>query len=64
MLIDTYIAQLERFARTNNVDLAEACEAAGVAATTLWRWRKGYVTPRLDTTKLLMRTIDKMGNGK
>jgi transcriptional regulator with XRE-family HTH domain len=44
-----YLDQLERQAAAHGVDLAEACARAGIASTTLARWRKGRASPRAAT---------------
>lgn len=43
------------------VNLVDACKAERIALTTLQRWRKGAVTPRLETTEKVLRRIQAMG---
>lgn len=60
IMISTYFDQLEREAREAGVALERACEAAGVALTTLQRWRKGEVTPREATAKAISEQIQEL----
>lgn len=59
-MLSTYLDQLEREAEHAGVDLAEACALAGVAKTTLQRWRKGEVFPREGTAKAIIEKIRQM----
>lgn len=58
--IDKYHHQVERSAQEAGIDLAAACKAEGVAATTLARWRSGQVTPQLGTTEKILQRIRMM----
>lgn len=60
-LTTTYLQQMEGAALASGVSLAEVCKVEGVAATTLQRWRKGEVTPRLETTEKILQRIRVMG---
>lgn len=56
-LTTTYLNQMESSALAAGINLADVCKAEGVAATTLQRWRKGKVTPRLETTEKILQRI-------
>ena len=58
--LNSYLDQLEKVAGDAKVDLSEACEAAGIAATTLQRWRKGEVSPRKATAEAVLSKIREM----
>ena len=61
-MIDSYLQQLKKAAQRNSVELSAACEAAGVAKSTLWRWIYGASEPKLATTRTVERMINRMGN--
>ena len=56
----TYLAQLDALCSSAGLDLADVCDAEGVAATTLWRWRKGRVHCREATALALFERIGLM----
>jgi transposase-like protein len=56
-MLSTYLAQLDQEAHEAGVDLSEACERAGIASTTLQRWRRGDVSPREATAKAVIAEI-------
>lgn len=60
-LTTTYLHQMESAALASGINLSDVCKAEGVAATTLQRWRKGEVTPRLETTEKILQRIRIMG---
>lgn len=60
MGIYSYLDQLQAAAETAGVDLAKACNKAGVATTTLQRWRNGDVTPRKATADLVLDCIEQL----
>lgn len=53
----TYLYQMETAALAAGINLADVCKAEKVAATTLQRWRKNEVTPRLETTEKILQRI-------
>lgn len=59
-MLSTYLDQLEKEALAAGIDLADACARAGIAATTLQRWRKGDVAPREATAKAVIAQIRAM----
>ena len=61
-MLDTYLDQLDQEAARVGVDLSAACARAGVAATTLQRWRRGEVSPREGTAKLVLAEIIKIAS--
>lgn len=63
-MLDSYLAQMERLARRRKADLADACLAAEVSYTTLWRWRKGHYSPSEETARKVMEQINRMGTGR
>ncbi len=60
MQLLSYLDQLQYEARKAGVDLDEACAKAGIASTTLQRWRKGEVTPRHATAQAVLAKIREM----
>jgi hypothetical protein len=58
--LSTYLEQLEREARASGVDLVLACERAGIAATTLQRWRKAEASPREATAQMVLAKIKEL----
>lgn len=52
-----YLDQLEIFAKRHGVDLMSACKLAGVAHTTLGRWRKGQSDPSLSTAESIQKAV-------
>jgi len=56
----TYLEQLDTLCSSAGLDLADVCDAEGVAATTLWRWRKGRVHCREATALALFERIGLM----
>ena len=63
-MLDSYLAQMERHARRHNVDLSEACKAAKIAYTTLWRWQSKLTHPRHQEAERVMDMISRMGDGE
>lgn len=59
-----YLDQLEIFAQRNGVDLRSACKLAGVAHTTLGRWRKGENDPSLETAERVRKAIEILASTK
>ena len=57
MSLFSYLDQLQQAADAAGVDLAEACRRAGIASTTLQRWRNGDVTPRKATAEDVLTRI-------
>jgi len=55
--LSTYLAQIDAAAEKAGVDVAQACEAEGIARTTLQRWRKGEVSPREATAQAVLKRI-------
>lgn len=60
-MLETYFDQLQREADRAGVDLSQACSRAGIAATTLQRWKRGEVSPREATAKAIIEKIREMG---
>lgn len=60
----TYLEQLEHLAKAEGVSLEEACDAEGVARTTLLRWRKREAHPREATALALSDRIKMLGASK
>lgn len=52
--------QLRAEAEKAEVDLAEACRRAGVARTTLYRWRTGSTSPRQGTINAITDKIEEI----
>jgi len=63
-MLKTYLDQLQREADAARVSLDDACRSAGVAATTLARWRNGEVAPRQATAEAVLAEIRKLGRGR
>lgn len=57
-LMLTYLDQLEARAKEVGHDLIEVGQRAGVAKTTIQRWRHGELSPREDTARLLFDEMD------
>lgn len=57
MSLFSYLDQLQNEAERLGVDLGAACERAGIAATTLQRWRNGDVSPRKATAEAVLAKI-------
>lgn len=55
--MESYLDHLERAACAAGVDLAKACRRAGVAATTLSRWRRGDTSPQYGTAAKILGEI-------
>lgn len=64
MCLVSYLHQLQREADKAGVKLADACKKAGVASTTLQRWRNGDVAPREATAKAVLQKIKEMGSDR
>ena len=58
--METYLQQLEARAGEIGFSLDDVCLAAGVAATTLARWRKGQNACHKDTRDKLLARMEKM----
>lgn len=52
------LADLESRASASGKKLAAACTSAGVAFSTLRRWRKGITTPTMSTYLLVVAAIN------
>jgi len=65
MLLDhfmnTYFEQLEAQAERTGVSILAACEAEGIARSTLNRWKSGFSTP---SEKVAKRIFERMGKMK
>ena len=44
-MIESYLEQLEKIAEETGWNLKEACYDAGIAETTLYRWKGGKTSP-------------------
>jgi transcriptional regulator with XRE-family HTH domain len=55
MQLDIFDARAEEMGATT--DAAKA-DLVGVDRATLWRWRKGYLTPSLDTVMAIAAKLD------
>lgn len=64
MQLLSYLDQLQYEARKAGVDLSEACEKAGIASTTLQRWRKGEVSPRAATAQVVLAKIKEIAESR
>lgn len=62
-MLFSYLDQLQREADRVGVDLSEACKRAGIASTTLQRWRNGEVTPRKATAEQVLAKIRELSTG-
>jgi len=58
----TYLEQLDALCALGGLRLADVCNAEGVAATTLWRWRKGKAHCREATALALFARIGTMAS--
>ena len=56
MLI-TYLEQLDLAAKRSGVDLMEVARSAGVAHSTIYRWRNGRRSPTEEVSRKLMTAI-------
>jgi predicted transcriptional regulator len=53
-----FISEIEQSAATNGVEMREALQEAGIAATTFMRWQKGRFDPRMSTVRRLQDAIE------
>ena len=58
----TYLEQLDALCALGGLDLAAVCNAEGVAATTLWRWRNRKAHCREATALALFERIGMMAS--
>lgn len=63
-MIKSYFSQLLDLARDREVDLEEATQAAGLPASTYWRWSKGKAEPQLDKARLVARAIAQLAHNR
>ncbi len=54
------ILEIETRAEAAGVKMAVVLRAAGVPASTWWRWRKGGVEPRFATLRKVRHSLDRL----
>lgn len=63
-MLQSYYSQLLASADRQDIDLAAACRRAGVASTTLLRWRSGKTSPRENEARRVMEAIEELADDR